>query len=97
MKPEQFNILQAARSNNYEYIRSMAQTHFDFELHDFKDQNGNTPLWVAAVNKNVEAVRALIKSGADVNVRCENGNTILHRLMLNKDTDPESIRDMRNE
>lgn len=75
----------------------MAQTHFNLELHDFRDQNGNTPLWVAAVNKNVEAFRELIKLGADVNVKCENGNTILHRLMLNKDTDPESIRDMRNE
>ena len=75
----------------------MAQTHFDLELHDFRDINGNTPLWVAAVNKNVEAVRELVKSGADVNAKCENGNTILHRLVLNKDTDPGSIRDVRNE
>ena len=32
----------------------------------------------------------MIKIGADVNAKCENGNTCLHRMMLCKDGDPKT-------
>ena len=89
LKPEQKNILQAARSNNVAYIRQMHKGHFANEF-NFKDENGNTPLYIAVVNRQVDAVRELIKIGADVNAKCENGNTCLHRMMLFKDGDPRN-------
>ena len=42
------------------------------------------------VNKNVEAVRELVKVGVDVNAKCKQGNTCLHRMMLCKDGDPRN-------
>lgn len=57
---------------------------------DFKDHLGRTPLYIAVVNKNLEVVRELVRIGADINVKCENGNTCLHRMMLCKDGDPKT-------
>ena len=67
----------------------MAEIHFanDFNFHD---QFGRTPLYIAVINKNIECIRELIKIGADVNAKCENGNTCLHRMMLCKDGDPKT-------
>lgn len=89
LKPEQKLILQAARNNNVDYIQQMAKIHFanDFNFHD---QFGRTPLYIAVINKNIECIRELIKIGADVNAKCENGNTCLHRMMLCKDGDPKT-------
>ena len=42
------------------------------------------------MNKNVEAVRELVRIGADVNAKGERGNTCLHRIMLCKDGDPRN-------
>ena len=89
LKPEQKNILFAARNNNLDYIRQMTETHFAADF-NFQDKNGNTPLYEAVVSKNVDIVKELIKAGADVNVKCENGNTALHRIMLCKDGDPKT-------
>ena len=86
MKPEQKLIAQAARNNNHEYIHSMSNILLAKQF-DFKDHLGRTPLYIAVVNKNLEAMRELVKLGADVNVKCENGNTCLHRMMLSKDGD----------
>ena len=47
-------------------------------------------MFIACVYKHVEAVRELIKIGVDVNAKCENGNTCLHRVMLCKDGDPRN-------
>lgn len=59
----------------------------EFNFHDAK---GNTPLFEAVVNKNVEVVHELVKIGVDVNAKCENGNTCLHRIMLCQDGDPKN-------
>ena len=61
--------------------------HSEFNFHDYL---GRTPLYIAVVCKNVEAVRELIKAGANVNAKCENGNTCLHRAMLCKEGDPRN-------
>lgn len=91
LRPEQKNILQAARSNNVDYIRQMIETHFATEF-NFQDKNGNTPLYEAVVAKNVEIVKLLVKKGANINTKCENGNTCLHRIMLCKDGDVRNER-----
>ena len=67
----------------------MAETHFTSEF-NFHDYLGRTPLYIAVICKNIEAVRELIKIGADVNAKCENGNTCLHRAMLCKEGDPRN-------
>jgi len=89
LRPHQKNILTAARSGRTEYIRQIHAHHVGDEF-NFHDQNGNTPLYLAVMNKHVEAVRELVKIGADVNAKCENGNTCLHRMMLCKDGDPRN-------
>ncbi len=48
-----------------------------------KDNNGNTPLHVAAGYRRVDATEALIKAGANVNVKDSNGNTPL-RVAVNE-------------
>jgi len=42
------------------------------------------------IGKHVEVIRELVKIGADINAKCENGNTSLHRMMLCKDGDPKN-------
>jgi ankyrin repeat protein len=39
--------------------------------------DGNTPLFIAAVNKNTEAVNALLAAGADANDTDDNGKSVL--------------------
>ncbi len=65
----------------------MSETHFAKEF-NFQDEQGRTPLYLAVVNKHVEVIRELMKIGADVNVKCEDGNTCLHRMVMFKDNDP---------
>ena len=59
---------------------------------NFHDKNGSTPLYEAVVAKNVDVIKLLVKIGADINAKCENGNTALHRIMLCKDGDPRNER-----
>ena len=91
LRPEQKLILQAARTNNVDYIRQMGQSHYTSEF-NFTDQKGRTPLYVAVENKNIEVIRELVKIGADVNARCVDGNTCLHRMMMCRDRDPRNER-----
>ena len=67
----------------------MTESHLaqDFNFHD---RNGNTPLYEAVVARNLEIVKELVKKGADINAKCENGNTALHRIMLCRDGDTKT-------
>ncbi len=44
---------------------------------DKKDENGNTPLWVAATNNNIKTSSALIKLGADKTIKNKNGESLI--------------------
>ena len=68
------------------YIKQMAEVHFAKEF-NFVDHKNRTPLYIAVENKNVEAVRELLRIGADVNMKCIDGNTCLHRMMICQDDD----------
>lgn len=89
LTPVQKLILQAARTNNVVYIKQMAEVHFAKEF-NFVDHKNRTPLYIAVENKNVEAVRELLRIGADVNMKCIDGNTCLHRMMICQDEDPRN-------
>ena len=89
LTPVQKLILQAARTNNVVYIKQMAEVHFAREF-NFVDHKNRTPLYIAVENKNVEAVRELLRIGADVNMKCVDGNTCLHRMMICQDEDPRN-------
>ena len=46
------------------------------------DQHGNTPLYYAVKNMHPEMVSILLNMGADVNKRCEMGNTVMHECFM---------------
>lgn len=53
---------------------------------DARDNFGGTPLMVAAQRACLPTVRALVAAGADVNVQDSRGETVVHRLMIDKMT-----------
>lgn len=50
-----------------------------------RNSNGNQPLQAAAAGRQVEAVKMLLKVGADVNARSEGGFTAIHIAAANGD------------
>lgn len=53
-------------------IRAMGQRWPNL---NYLDQYGNTPLMIAAINNNVDAVRALLEIKVDTTVKSEYGKT----------------------
>ena len=51
------------------------------------DEDGNTPLHLAAINGHTETVRALINAKADVNLANNDGSTPLHRSAIHGHTE----------
>ncbi len=50
---------------------------------NIQDEKGNTALYYVTQHKeNEEFIKFLLKSGADVNIKCENANTPLHMAFL---------------
>ena len=77
----QENLFMAAKKNQITYI----QKNYDrFTLADFdvKDNLGNTAIYYATQYMQLNVLRLLIECGADVNLRCELGNTALHIAMM---------------
>jgi ankyrin repeat protein len=55
------------------------------ELHlDTKDKNGQTPIYYAAYNGDIDLVKALIDGGADIHAKDKYGQTLLLFLTMNK-------------
>jgi hypothetical protein len=57
----------------------------DLEL---RSTGGETPLWSHAAHGNVDAVRALVELGADVNARDERGESVLDGALENRERRP---------
>mmetsp|Transcript_1531 Transcript_1531/g.2188 ORF Transcript_1531/g.2188 Transcript_1531/m.2188 type:complete len:176 (+) Transcript_1531:47-574(+) len=75
-KKEQAPIFSAAEEGNVrEFVDLLKE---DSSLRDSKNEDGWTPLHMAAFNNQVEIVNTLIKSGAKVNAKCKDGDTPLH-------------------
>jgi len=61
------------------YIKTNRDKYNDNENNiDTKDADENTALFYAVKNMHPEMVNLLLNIGADVNKRCELGNTPLH-------------------
>lgn len=58
-------------------------THEDI---DVKDHHGNTALFYAVKNSNLEITKLLLDIGADINKKCEFGNAPLHQAFINGDS-----------
>ena len=75
------NTIHAAKKNNPSYIQKNRNRYSQGDL-DVTDHLGNTALFYAAQNMHLEALELLIQLGADVNRKCELGNTALHHAMM---------------
>ena len=87
---EQINeeLLDQKHSTILHLVTESRKVEFMRELMTRRDVNPNTPhkvlkkfpIHVAAESGDLEMIRLLLKCGADVNARMENGNTPLHVL-----------------
>lgn len=68
----------AARTASSKVIKLLCEKGQEFV--NQKDSMGMTPLHLAGFKGNAEAMRALLKAGADINALDDDGNTVLHLL-----------------
>ena len=47
------------------------------------DHHGNTALFYAVKNCNLDMIRLILDIGANINKKCEFGNTPLHQAFIN--------------
>jgi ankyrin repeat protein len=69
-------IHQAAETGNVRLINILVASGID--INQFSATDGLTPLMKAVIRSKPWAMRTLIRSGADVNSRTENGETALY-------------------
>lgn len=70
-------LLLAVLQNNIQLFRGMVKEVTAKDLQTVDRQN-NTPLYYAVRNRNAEMVECLLKLGAQVEKRCNRGETALH-------------------
>jgi hypothetical protein len=73
--PPSVSLQEAARAGNLEAIQQHIRTASN--LNEKAPDSGGSPLHTAAVFGQLEAVRALVQAGADVNARNNDGSTPL--------------------
>lgn len=102
-------ILQAGKTQDKELLREAKHGHLKGVEQalkkgflkspaniNYQDKNGQTPLFWAAHNDNLEIVRYLIKAGADVNLRSTSGASpleiVLSNIVFHGQTNPNSSK-----
>lgn len=70
-------LLEAAIENNFYMVGNSGFIFYKHDV-DVRDKNGNCALYYTAKNKSVEFCKFLIKHEADVNLKCQEGNTPVH-------------------
>lgn len=70
-------LWKAARSGDFKRVQSLISNGADVNS---KNEDGLTPLHVAAVRNRGAVVKLLIDHGADVNTKTEDGQTLLHHV-----------------
>ncbi|KAJ3450642.1 ankyrin repeat-containing protein [Anaeramoeba flamelloides] len=66
-----------------EILRNLINTKASLNLRKNGKKNGETPLYLLCHNETIDfdACKLMIRNGADLNIKCKNGNTPLHGLM----------------
>ena len=75
-------VIGLARKNQWVAIRSLDFVVLKTHLRE-TDTKGNTALYYAALNQNLQMCKFLLEKGANPNFVCENGNTPFHCAFLN--------------
>ena len=76
-KPEEYYIVKACHIADIEYINDYISRGKSLDVSHKK----NSPLWAAIQWHHLEVVKLLLESGADVNFRLDNTDTVLHRAI----------------
>lgn len=86
------NIFISTKKNQVQQLLKYTENMTGADL-DIIDNLGNTPVYYAVQNMHLEVLKTLIELGADVNKRCELGQTPLHQALMVGDriTKNESI------
>ena len=89
---EQRNIINAAKKNIFSYFKrvwtkqkqtfSGARKEPRSEIFSAKDEFGNTALYYAVDGGHFESVALILKTGMNINITNEDGNTCLHKAMI---------------
>jgi len=78
----EYEIFEAARSNDVKTVRELLDAGVDINIQDF--DHLQTPLHIACAHGAKAVVELLVKRGADLSVRDCNEMTPLHHLVMNK-------------
>ena len=70
-------LLEAAIKNNFYMISNSGFIFYKHDV-DVRDKNGNCALYYTAKHKNVDFCKFLLEHEADVNLKCQEGNTPVH-------------------
>jgi len=81
LNKQQLLLINACRKNNVVYVKKnlIRLLKSDF---NWKDEHGNTPLYIAVTYGNLDIAEYLLRLGAEVNGSNQYGNTALHKAML---------------
>ncbi|KAL9641803.1 hypothetical protein ABK040_011789 [Willaertia magna] len=63
-------LFSAASSGKNDYLKVLLEAGANKE---WRNENGNTPLWIATCNNRIDVVETLLESGADPNTRNNDG------------------------
>lgn len=74
-------VIQFARRNQWASLKSLNFVVLKSHV-KITDEKGNTALFYAAINQNIEMCKYLLEKGSDPNIGCEDGNTPFHCAFL---------------
>ena len=70
-------LIEAAINDNFFMVNNSGFLYYPNDI-NIKDKTGNTALFYTALNANIEFSHFLLKTGANVNIPCSEGNTPFH-------------------
>ena len=76
------NVFNACKKNNYGYIDKNKE-RLNVQALCTRNNRGNTPIYIAVANRHIDATRYLLDRGVPIDIKNENGNTVLHRAFMN--------------
>ena len=83
-------MIEAVKSNSAVLIQRNSSKYSDQDL-NARDALGNTAVYYATTHMNLDCLQILVTLGADVNRRCELGNTPLHMALMVGERVPKNV------